>query len=127
MLLVGPPDTLDTPRRRNRGGLAWRRDSTRIPGIRPAWGKKDAGSTTGDGTVTDTCLGLTWQQDTLDTDGDGFLYLPQDGLLWQDAMDYAADLEFSGHDDWRLPSVYELFSIVEYHRSCCPPSIRFSI
>ena len=70
----------------------------------------------GDGTVTDNCTGLMWQQDTVDVNGDGTIVWDQDVLTWQDALLYCESLEFAGHDDWRLPNVRELQSIVDYGR-----------
>src|SRR4030095_14070418 len=69
----------------------------------------------GDGTVTDHCTGLMWQKDTADTNGDG--QTPDDGsdaLPWCAALAYCENLSFAGHDDWRLPNVRELESIVDY-------------
>ena len=65
-----------------------------------------------DDTVTDTCTGLMWQRESADG-GDGF--------LWCDALAYCEGLTFpaGGHDDWRLPSIRELESIVDYRR---PPA-----
>jgi hypothetical protein len=69
----------------------------------------------GDGTVSDTCTGLMWQKDTADTNGDGARDV-SDGLSWCHALAYCEDLTFGGHDDWRLPNVRELQSIVDYGR-----------
>ncbi|MFW5858290.1 MAG: DUF1566 domain-containing protein, partial [Planctomycetota bacterium] len=56
----------------------------------------------GDGTVTDLVTGLLWQQapapEKLDQD---------------DAEAYAARLRLAGHDDWRLPTITELFGIAD--------------
>jgi hypothetical protein len=60
-----------------------------------------------DGTVTDNCTGLMWQKDT-GNDGNG--------LDWCAALTYCENLELAGHDDWRLPNVRELQSIVDYGR-----------
>jgi hypothetical protein len=68
-----------------------------------------------DGTVTDTCTGLMWQKDTADVDGDG-QSTDFDGLVWCDALAYCENLSFAGHDDWRLPNLRELQSIVDYGR-----------
>ena len=65
----------------------------------------------GDGTVTDNCTGLTWQQETADIPGDD-----DNRVTWAEALRYCEDLEFAGHDDWRLPNVRELQSIVDYGR-----------
>jgi hypothetical protein len=77
----------------------------------------------GDGTVTDTCTGLMWQKDTADVNGSGSIEIesPGDVLNWQDALEYCERLSFAGHDDWRLPSLRELHSIIDYGR--CFPSI----
>ncbi len=69
----------------------------------------------GDGTVTDNCTGLMWQKDTADVNGDGHS-TGQDYAVWCDALAYCENLSFAGHDDWRLPNVRELQSIVDYGR-----------
>ena len=68
-----------------------------------------------DGTVTDTCTGLMWQQATASP---SIEYDPdQDGrLTWQEALQYCEGLDLGGHTDWRLPNVKELQSIVDYGR-----------
>ena len=64
----------------------------------------------GDGTITDEATGLTWlQQDSG--------HLGAGALGWEEALRWAEDLDFAGHDDWRLPSAKELQSIVDYDRS----------
>jgi len=71
-----------------------------------------------DDTVKDNCTGLTWQRDTADTGGPNDSLVP-DGLIdgddrrrWTEALDYCENLTLGGRDDWRLPNVRELFSIV---------------
>ncbi len=59
-----------------------------------------------DGTVTDEATGLTWQKADSGK--------PMD---WKAALAHAEGLTFAGHDDWRLPSVKELQSIVDYERA----------
>jgi hypothetical protein len=49
---------------------------------------------------------LTWIQDDSGT-----------GMNWADALDYCESLDHAGFDDWRLPNVKELQSIVDYGRS----------
>ena len=71
----------------------------------PAYGKNRF-QDNGDGTVTDEATGLTWMQSDSGK-----------GMNWPAALDYAARLEFAGHDDWRLPTAKELQSIVDYTRS----------
>jgi hypothetical protein len=59
----------------------------------------------GDGTVTDNVTGLMWQQ-----------AVPATENAWADALAYCQTLTLAGHSDWRLPSVIELASIVDYGR-----------
>src|SRR5262245_58960470 len=68
-----------------------------------------------DGTVTDTCTGLQWRQGRPDTNDDGLL-TEADFLTWCRALSYCEDLVLAGHDDWRLPTLRELQSIVDYGR-----------
>ncbi|MFG0252875.1 MAG: DUF1566 domain-containing protein [Phycisphaerales bacterium JB038] len=68
-----------------------------------------------DGTVTDRATGLIWMK--VDS---GVLEAGRnhDGKLnWEEALAWAEDLEYAGHDDWRLPSAKELQSIVDYRRA----------
>ena len=74
----------------------------------------------GNGTVTDTCTGLMWQQDTADVNDDGEISAradSEDRVRWCEALAYCENLELGGHDDWRLPNVRELQSIVDYGRA----------
>ena len=67
----------------------------------------------GDGTVTDRATGLMWmRQDS------GQLGAGAGGALdWGTALAWADTLTLAGHDDWRLPNVKELQSIVDYGRA----------
>ncbi len=56
-----------------------------------------------DGTISDLSTGLMWMQDDY-----------SEGIEWEEALAYCEDLEFSGYDDWKLPNVKELQSIVDY-------------
>jgi uncharacterized protein DUF1566 len=69
----------------------------------------------GDGTISDTCTGLMWQKDIADVNRDG-QHDVNDRLPWCEALAYCENLIFAGHDDWRLPNVKELQSIVDYGR-----------
>jgi hypothetical protein len=65
-------------------------------------------------TVRDNQTGLTWQRSP-DTDGDGRLTW-RDKLTLAQAQALPAKLngtEFGGFDDWRLPSIKELYSLFD--------------
>jgi len=53
------------------------------------------------GSVTDSRTGLVWQSGTASQ------------LTWQDAIAYCEGLVLDGNSTWRLPSVKELYSVVE--------------
>jgi hypothetical protein len=57
-----------------------------------------------------------WQKETADVNGNGKLDTewPPDRVQWQDALKYCEGLSFAEHDDWRLPNIRELHSIVDY-------------
>jgi len=59
-----------------------------------------------DGTITDRATGLMWMQ-TGSTDT----------YTWEEALAYAESFEAAGYSDWRLPTIKELQSIVDYTRS----------
>lgn len=67
----------------------------------------------GDGTVTDTCTGLMWQKETGDTNGDADI-TAGDAVDWRSALNYCEDLTLADHEDWRLPNVHELQSILNF-------------
>ncbi|HTY51638.1 MAG TPA: DUF1566 domain-containing protein [Methanomicrobiales archaeon] len=66
-------------------------------------------------TVRDGVTGLTWQRSP-DTNGDGSL-TRADKLTWSQARARPATLDaarFGGFTDWRLPSVKELYSLIDF-------------
>ncbi|MBI5831151.1 MAG: DUF1566 domain-containing protein [Armatimonadetes bacterium] len=67
-------------------------------GVQPAYHDN------GDGTTTDLNTGLTWQ-----TSPDY-----EHRMTLDEALAYADKLQLAGHDDWRLPSIKELYSIVDF-------------
>ena len=78
-------------------------------GAQPSYVVSDDGLT-----VYDEVTGLTWVR-TPDTDGDGALESPDDKLTWTEAQTWPAalnDVEFGGFDDWRLPTIKELYSLI---------------
>lgn len=56
----------------------------------------------GDGTVTDNNTGLIWLQD------------PGEKMTWKEALAHAESFEYAGHDDWRLPTIKELYSLIDF-------------
>jgi len=54
----------------------------------------------GDGTVTDLVTGIMWQQD------------PGDKKTYSEAVEGADTCSTGGYDDWRLPTIKELYSLI---------------
>ena len=62
-----------------------------------------------DGTISDLATELMWSQED-----------SKEGLNWKDALAWVQEKNaetFLGHNDWRLPNIKELHSIVDYTRS----------
>ena len=74
----------------------------------------------GDGTVIDVATGLMWFKETAAPPSG---YDPDDEgrVTWQQALKYCEELEFAGYEDWRLPNLIELLSIMNL-----PPVERYS-
>jgi Protein of unknown function (DUF1566)/Viral BACON domain len=64
-----------------------------------------------DGTVTDTSTGVMWQKTA-----------SSNGMTWELSLAYCEGLNLGGHTDWRLPTIKELRSLVDYSR--CDPAIN---
>jgi len=56
----------------------------------------------GDGTVTDFNTGLMWQQ----------AYSGK--MTWDDALAVAETFSLASYDDWRLPTIKELYSLIDF-------------
>ena len=57
----------------------------------------------GNGTITDKSKGLIWQKET-----------PDSTMDWNASITYCENMTLAGYDDWRLPTIKELNSIVDY-------------
>lgn len=64
----------------------------------------------GDGTVRDLNTGLLWQQSP-----------GQDRLQYADAIGYCAALDLGGRDDWRVPTIKELYSLADFRGELLKP------
>ena len=58
-------------------------------------------SDNGDGTINDDVTGLMWQK----IDGGE--------MTWEEAQVYADNLSLGNHNDWRLPTPFELFNLLD--------------
>ena len=56
----------------------------------------------GDGTVSDLVTGLMWQAD------------PGEKMTYDQAVAGAASFNLAGYSDWRLPSIKELYSLIQF-------------
>lgn len=56
------------------------------------------------GTITNKDSGLMWQQET------------PEKMTWDQAETYCKNLNLGGYTDWRLPTIQELLSMVDYTR-----------
>lgn len=59
----------------------------------------------GDSTISDLNTGLMWQE----------IPIPE-GMTYDAAIEYCENLVLAGYDDWRAPSLKELFSISDFGR-----------
>ncbi len=55
-----------------------------------------------DGTITDNVTGLTWQK------------VMSEKLTYKEAFQGAEDIEIGGYTDWRIPSIKELCSLIQF-------------
>lgn len=85
-------------------GEAFYGQNAHYPGNIPSY------SDNGDGTVTDNVTGLMWQM-SADLNQDGEINV-SDKYSFHDALNYADTLTLGGFDDWRLPTVKELYSLI---------------
>ncbi|MCP4155699.1 MAG: DUF1566 domain-containing protein [bacterium] len=67
----------------------------------------------GDGTVTDNITGLMWQKSP-DTDGNGVIN-SSDKRSYDEAVSGAEALTLGNYTDWRLPTIKELYSLIDFN------------
>jgi hypothetical protein len=87
-------------------GEAFHGQDAQITGNAPSY------TDNGDGTVTDNVTGLMWQQSP-DTNEDGQIGAP-DKLSYAEAGVYCENLTLAGYDDWRLPDIKTLYSLMDF-------------
>lgn len=66
----------------------------------------------GDDVVIDNVTGLMWARDGNVAGGNN-----GNIITWTNALIYAEGLNFAGFDDWRLPNIIEIASLVHFARS----------
>ncbi len=84
-------------------------------GLQRSFTKHENYNNTGDDVTIDNNTGLMWMTNTADTNSDGKID-ENDEMEWQAAVDYCAALTYAGFSDWRLPSAFELETIVDNGR-----------
>ena len=85
-----------------------------------------------DNTTIDNTTNLEWQRCRLGTTWDGSAngcsddgISDNDAYTWEQALEAAASNELNGDEDWRLPNIKELASIVE--EACYEPAINHEL
>lgn len=69
-------------------------------------------NTSGD-IITDNITELMWTQSS-DTDGDGVTTDEDDKLSYNNAVSYCSNLTLGGYEDWRLPDIKTLYSLMNF-------------
>ena len=77
------------------------------------------------GTVVHQASGLMWQQCAHGFDGADCSNGNVITLNWSEALELAEASNFAGYNDWRLPNLKELFTIVE--QRCKYPSMSLTV
>ncbi|HTY89114.1 MAG TPA: DUF1566 domain-containing protein [Candidatus Acidoferrum sp.] len=86
-------------------GQAFYGQDAQHPGRTPAYRDN------GDGTVSDQVTGLTW------------LKARGAKMSWDEAMAGAKSCRVGGHDDWRVPTIKELYSLIQFTGECSGPMV----
>lgn len=77
----------------------------------------------------DVNTGLMWIRDHTLVDGSGGVGGNQNisgGMFWKTAIQRCEDLEYASYTDWRLPNIYELYSICKLENTIGSPYIDTS-
>lgn len=78
-----------------------------------------------DGTATDSVTKLTWKRCSEGLSGKSCESGSPITYTWPEAIKAAAVSTFAGRQDWRLPTIQELDSIIEY--KCTMPAVNAEI
>ncbi len=78
-------------------GAAFYGQDAQYQGIEPAY------QDNGDGTITDLNTGLMWQKS------------PGEKVTFEQAMSGAASFNLAGYTDWRVPTIKELYSLMNFN------------
>jgi Protein of unknown function (DUF1566) len=81
-------------------GQAFYGQDARHPGSAPSY------CDNGDGTVSDLVTGLIWVK------------ARGEKMSWADALAGAKACRVGGHDDWRVPTIKELYSLIQFTGEC---------
>jgi hypothetical protein len=65
-----------------------------------------------DGTITDNVTGIMWQQSP-DSEGNADID-SNDKMTYTEAVDYCDGLSLAGYEDWRLPTIKQLYSLIDF-------------
>jgi len=73
---------------------------------------RDTTTTPDEPTVVDNATGLMWQGCAAGFSGDSCAAGAPHEMEQRDALVYCDTLSWGGHDSWRLPDIYEMYSII---------------
>ena len=78
-----------------------------------------------DGTVTDLLTGLIWKQCSQGLSGTGCTVGAAELMTWKQALNAAEEEQFAGRNDWRVPNIFELSSLLKMN--CSNPAINANV